>query len=251
VVTGGGRGIGAKIVERLASAGAHVTACGRDPDALRATAADVGASGGTVDTLVADVADAQDVAVLVERAAARTGSIDILVNNAGAAGPTAPLEQVSLEEWHETIAVNLTGVFLCCRAAIPYLRRARAATIVNLGSVSGKRPMVNRTPYTSAKLGVVGLSRTLAHELGPDDITVNVISPFFVAGGRLEAVLPPMAAKRGMEQEALRAEMAAETALKRTVPEDDVAALTLFLCSPAARSLTGQDFNVSAGAVMY
>ena len=98
---------------------------------------------------------------------ASSGVLDILVNNAGIAGPTAPLVDITLEEWNETIAVNLTGVFLACKAALPYLQRAEHGKILNIGSVTGKQPLPNRSPYAAAKLGVVGLTRTLAHEVGP------------------------------------------------------------------------------------
>jgi NAD(P)-dependent dehydrogenase (short-subunit alcohol dehydrogenase family) len=177
--------------------------------------------------------------------------IDILVNNAGIAGPTAPLAEVTLAEWDETLAVNLTGVFLSCRSALPYLERSAHGKIVNIGSVTGKQPLLNRTPYAAAKLGVVGLTRTLAHELGPSGINVNVISPWLVGGERLENVIVTMAQERGLSADALRAEMTAGTAFKRTVSEEDVVELTLFLCSTAANNVTGQDINLSAGAVMY
>jgi NAD(P)-dependent dehydrogenase (short-subunit alcohol dehydrogenase family) len=177
--------------------------------------------------------------------------IDILINNAGISGPTAPLAEVTLADWNETVAVNLTGVFLACRAALPYLERAAHGKIVNIGSVTGKQPLLNRTPYAAAKLGVVGLTRTLAHELGPSGINVNVISPWLVGGERLESVLGTMARQRGLSAEDLRAEMTAGTAMKRTVSEEDIVEMTLFLCSTAAGNVTGQDINLSAGAVMY
>jgi NAD(P)-dependent dehydrogenase (short-subunit alcohol dehydrogenase family) len=183
-------------------------------------------------------------------AAAKDDRIDVLVNNAGIAGPTAPLAEISLDDWSRTLGVNLTGVFLCCRAALPYLRRATRGRIVNIGSAAGKKPLVNRTPYTASKLGLIGLGRTLAHELGPDGITVNTVSPGLVEGARLEAVLDTMAAARGIGAEELRAKLVAETALGRGVTEADVAQMVLFLCSSAADSLTGQDFHVNAGSVM-
>jgi NAD(P)-dependent dehydrogenase (short-subunit alcohol dehydrogenase family) len=173
------------------------------------------------------------------------------VNNAGIAGPTAPLAEVSLENWNETLAVNLTGVFLACRAALPYLRRAEHGKILNIGSVTGKQPLPNRAPYAAAKLGVVGLTRTLAHEVGPSGISVNVISPWLVEGPRLREVLESMSRERGVTPDQLRAEMTEGTAFKHTVSEEDVVEVALFLCSAAANNLTGQDLNVAAGAVMY
>ena len=173
------------------------------------------------------------------------------MNNAGIAGPTAPLAEVSLDDWNETIAINLTGVFLACKAALPYLERASHGKILNIGSVTGKKPLANRTPYAAAKLGVVGLTRTLAHEVGPSNVSVNVISPWLVEGDRLEAVLASMSKERGLSSAQLRAEMTEGTAFKRTVTEEDVVEMALFLCSPLANNLTGQDINIAAGVVMY
>jgi NAD(P)-dependent dehydrogenase (short-subunit alcohol dehydrogenase family) len=251
VVTGGGRGIGAAIAKGLARRGAHVVVSGRRRATLDAVCAAITAAGGSADCVVGDVTDPGHLADLMARAGGERGAFEILVNNAGIAGPTAPLAEISLDDWNETVAVNLTGVFLACRAAVPYLRRAEHGKIVNIGSVTGKQPLVNRTPYAAAKLGVVGLTRTLAHELGPSGISVNVISPWLVEGPRLRDVVTSMSRERGLTPDELRAELTAGTVFKRTVSEDDVVATTLFLCSAAADNLTGQDINVSAGAVMY
>ncbi len=251
VVTGAGQGIGAAIAKGLAAKGARVILTGRRAEKLQAVCDEILADGGSVECRAGDVTDVEHLEALMALAAGERGAFEILVNNAGIAGPTAPLVDVSLADWNETVAVNLTGVFLACRAALPYLERAEHAKIVNIGSVTGKQPLLNRTPYAAAKLGVVGLTRTLAHEVGPHGISVNVISPWLVDGERLETVIVTMAKERGLSTEELRAEMTAGTAFKRTVTEEDVVETALFLCSPAANNLTGQDINVSAGAVMY
>jgi NAD(P)-dependent dehydrogenase (short-subunit alcohol dehydrogenase family) len=251
VVTGGGQGIGAAIARGLAAAGAHVVLSGRRAATLETVCDAITADGGAADYSVGDVTDPIHLDALMAKAAGERGAFEILVNNAGISGPTAPLVEVSLEDWNETLAVNLTGVFLACKAALPYLQRAEHGKIVTIGSVTGKQPLPNRTPYAAAKLGVVGLTRTLAHELGPSGISVNVISPWLVEGSRLENVVSSMSRRRGLTPEELRAEMTAGTVFKRTVTEADVVATTLFLCSSAANNLTGQDINVSAGAVMY
>ena len=177
--------------------------------------------------------------------------LDILVNNAGIPGPTAALVDLTLDQWNETVAVNLTGVFLACKAALPYLERSEHGKIVNIGSVTGKQPLPNRSAYAAAKIGVLGLTRTLAHEVGPSGISVNLISPWLVENARLRGVFSSMAKERGLTAEALRAEMTEETAFKRTVSETDVVEVVLFLCSRAADSITGQDINVDAGAIMH
>jgi NAD(P)-dependent dehydrogenase (short-subunit alcohol dehydrogenase family) len=251
VVTGAGQGIGAAIAKGLAAVGAHVVITGRRPETLELVCDEIRAAGGTAECCAGDVTDPAHLDALMALAAGQRGAFSILVNNAGIAGPTAPLAQITLEDWNETIAVNLTGVFLACKAALPYLERVKHGKIVTIGSVTGKQPLPNRTPYAAAKLGVVGLTRTLAHELGPSGISVNVISPWLVEGARLDEVLTSMSAQRGLTADELRTEMTAGTAFKHTVTEADVVATALFLCSAAADNLTGQDINVSAGAVMY
>jgi NAD(P)-dependent dehydrogenase (short-subunit alcohol dehydrogenase family) len=251
VVTGAGQGIGAAIAKGLARHGARVVLSGRRKETLDSVCAAIAADGGEAECCVGDVRDPGHLDELMALGAGSTGVIDILINNAGIAGPTVPLAEVTLADWNDTVAVNLTGVFLACKAAIPYLEHAAHGKIVNIGSVTGKQPLANRTPYAAAKLGVVGLTRTLAHELGPSGISVNVISPWLVDGERLESVLETIAKERGLSAEGVRAEMIAGTAFKRTVSEADVVEMTLFLCSTAANNLTGQDVNVSAGAVMY
>jgi NAD(P)-dependent dehydrogenase (short-subunit alcohol dehydrogenase family) len=250
-VTGGGQGIGAAIARGLAREGAHVVLSGRHGEKLEAVCAAIAVAGGSAEYCVGDVTDPVHLDVLMALAGGSRGVLEILVNNAGIAGPTAPLIEVSLEDWNETIAVNLTGVFLACKAALPYLQRAEHGKIVNIGSVTGKQPLPNRSPYAAAKLGVVGLTRTLAHEVGESNISVNLISPWLVEGKRLGDVMSSMSKERGLTAEELRAELTSGTAFKRTVAEEDVVEMALFLCSPAADNLTGQDINVAAGAVMY
>ena len=251
VVTGGGRGIGAAIAKGLAARGAHVVLSGRHATTLEAVSAAIKADGGSAEYVVGDVTDLAHLEQLMATAAGSRGMLEILVNNAGIAGPTARLVDVTPEEWDKTVAVNLTGVFLACKAALPYLERAGHGKIVNIGSVTGKQPLLNRSPYAAAKLAVVGLTRTLALEVAPQGVSVNVISPWLVEGDRLEDVVTSMSAERGLTPEQLRAEMTEGTAFKRTVNEADVVELALFLSSSAADNLTGQDINVSAGAVMY
>jgi NAD(P)-dependent dehydrogenase (short-subunit alcohol dehydrogenase family) len=251
VVTGGGRGIGAAIAKGLAARGAHVVLSGRHAATLEAVSAAIKADGGSAEYVVGDVTDLAHLEQLMATAAGSRGTFEILVNNAGIAGPTARLVDVTPEEWDKTVAVNLTGVFLACKAALPYLERAGHGKIVNIGSVTGKQPLLNRSPYAAAKLAVVGLTRTLALEVAPQGVSVNVISPWLVEGDRLEDVVTSMSAERGLTPEQLRAEMTEGTAFKRTVNEADVVELALFLSSSAADNLTGQDINVSAGAVMY
>lgn len=251
VVTGGGQGIGRAIAVGLAAAGARVVIDGRHADTLEQVVKEIVAGGGDADWLEGSVTDPDHMEALMAKAAGPAGVLHAVVSNAGIAGPTTPLAELSLDDWNETVAVNLTGVFLTCRAAIPYLRAAPHGKIVLIGSATGKRPLPNRAGYAAAKLGVVGLARTLAHELGPDNICVNVISPFMVENARLRRVVATMAEASGLTPEELHHRFTADTALGRGVTEDDVTRAVLLLCSSAADNLTGQDLNVSSGLVMY
>jgi NAD(P)-dependent dehydrogenase (short-subunit alcohol dehydrogenase family) len=251
VVTGAGQGIGAAIAKGLAKHGAHVVVNGRRAATLEAVCKQISDDGGSAEYCVGDITDPVHVASLMALGAGPDKVLDILVNNAGIPGPTAALVDLTLDQWNETVAVNLTGVFLACKAALPYLERSEHGKIVNIGSAAGKQPLPNRSAYAAAKIGVLGLTRTLAHEVGPSGISVNLISPWLVENARLRGVFSSMAKERGLTAEALRAEMTEETAFKRTVSETDVVEVVLFLCSRAADSITGQDINVDAGAIMH
>jgi NAD(P)-dependent dehydrogenase (short-subunit alcohol dehydrogenase family) len=251
LVTGGGHGIGATIATRFARAGADVSLVGRDQHALSEAQGQIAELGGGCLALQADVTAEDEVRSAVAQTVTEFGSLSILVNNAGISGPAKALADLQLDEWESVLKINLTGAFLCCREAIPHLRRAGGGRILNIGSGTGKRPLVNRTPYATSKLGLVGLTRTLAQELGGDEITVNTISPYVVEGPRMERVLSAMSAERGITAEEVRAELVAGSPFRRGVSEEDVAGVALFLASEAASNLTGQDYNVSAGSVFY
>ena len=174
-----------------------------------------------------------------------------VVANAGVAGPTAPLHEITLADWRETIAADLDGVFLTFRAFIPAMIGRRAGRLIAISSMTGKRPLPGRTPYAAAKMGVIGLVRTLAAELGPHDIAVNAVCPGFVAGPRIEEVLRRQAAVRGITEEAARAEADSLSPLRRMVRPEEVAAACVYLASDGAAAITGEDLNVTAGVVMY
>ena len=170
--------------------GAHVVLNGRRRETLEAVCATISAAGRLGRCRVGDVTDLAHLDELMAIAAGSRGH----PRRSSSTTPASPgrprrWSRSRLEEWNETIAVNLTGVFLACKAALPYLERAEHGKIVNIGSVTGKQPLPNRSPYAAAKLGVVGLTRTLAHEVGPSGISVNLISPWLVEGERLGDVL--------------------------------------------------------------
>ena len=185
------------------------------------------------------------------RDVAGLGRVHTVVANAGIAGPTAPLHEIQLAEWRNCLATDLDGVFLTFRAFVPAMIESGAGSLVAISSMTGKRPLHGRTPYAAAKMGVIGLVRTLAVELGLHGIRVNAVCPGAVAGPRIDDVIRRQAATRGItEDEALLAFTGASP-LARLVEANEVAAACVYLASDAAASITGEDLNVSAGVVMY
>ena len=251
VVTGAGRGIGRSIALRLAAEGADVALAARSADQIEAVASLVEAEGRRALPVVTDLREPGDVTRLAEAVADRLGPCDLLVNNSGIAGPMEVLWESDPDQWKETIDVNLTGVYLCCRAFLPAMVERQQGSVVVIGSATGKRPLKGRTPYAAGKLGLVGLVRTLAWELGEHGIRANLISPGFVDGERIKKVIEGQADAKGLTIEATRAELAASSPLQRFVDPEDIAEAVVFLGSDAASSVTGEDLNVTAGLVMY
>jgi NAD(P)-dependent dehydrogenase (short-subunit alcohol dehydrogenase family) len=250
VVTGANRGIGRAITVALAAAGCTVAASARDPASLAETVAEAEQAGGVAVPVGCDVRDEASVASLAG-GAGQLGPVRVVVANAGIAGPTAPLHEITLTGWRDTIATDLDGVFLTFRAFIPGMIEQRDGSLIAISSITGKRPLYGRTPYAAAKMGVIGLVRTLATELGPYDIRVNAICPGLVAGPRIDQVLARQAAARGISEEAIRAEVDGLSPLHRMVRAEEVAAACVFLACGGSASITGEDLNVTAGVVMY
>ncbi len=251
VVTGGGRGIGRAIALACAEAGADLVLASRSLDALEETRAEIMRLGREALVVPTDVTHEESVRNLAERTLARFGRVDILINNSGVTGPVKPLWEVTLEEWNETFAVNVTGAYLCCRAFLPAMIERRSGSIILISSMTGKRPLYGRATYAAGKLGLVGMARTLAWEVGEYGIRVNVVSPGAVAGERLEGVFRSQAQAQGISVEEARHIFTAGSPLGRLVPPNDIADAVVFLASDRAASITGEDLNVSAGVVMY
>lgn len=251
VVTGAGRGIGARIAIRLAEQGADVVLAGRDIEALTTTAREVEGCGRQAMPVVTDLRVPHDVDSLAERTLAEFEHVDLLVNNSGVGGPSGVLWESDPEEWEETLTVNVVGTYRCCRAFLPTMVQRGSGNVVFIGSMTGKRPLYGRTPYAAGKMALVGLARTLAVETGPHGIRVNVISPGAVEGDRIEWVFEAQSKARGVPVEQVRAEFVSGSPLGKLVRGDDVADAVLFLASPLSGAITGNDLNVSAGATMY
>ena len=172
------------------------------------------------------------------------GGLDVLVNNAGIAGPTGPIETLDPAEWRRCVAVNLDGAFLCARRAVPLLKAAGGGAIINISSTAGLMGYPLRTPYASAKWAVIGLTRSLAIELGPFGIRVNAICPGSVEGARMARVIEAEAAARGVSEEEVRQGYVRTTSLRSFISPEDIAAMALFLCSDLGASISGQAIAV-------
>jgi NAD(P)-dependent dehydrogenase (short-subunit alcohol dehydrogenase family) len=247
IVTGGGRGIGLAIALRFAEEGSAVVVSGTSKGALEGAAAEIRNRGGRSLSQIADVADEAQVRALVGACLSEFGQIDILVNNAGIAGPTALVTDVKLEDWERTLGVNLTGAYLCAKHALPHMIARGRGRIINITSVAGLKGYAWRSPYCASKWGMIGLTQTLAEEVGRYDITCNAIAPGPVRGPRIEQVISNRAKEMNRSYEEVERDYVGPTALKRMADEADIAAMALFLASDEGRNITGETLNISAG----
>ncbi len=250
IVTGAGRGTGAVVAEYLARDGAHVVLVGRDERALTAHARHLDEAYPRRESLAVacDVTDEAAVRAMTGQAAARFGGLDILVNTAGVTGPIeTPAQDYGAAEFRRVLEVNVVGTFLPCKYAIPHLIARGGGRIVNVAGTSGLRGYPKRVGYSSSKWAVRGLTRTLALELGPHDITVNDVCPNVTTGARMDRIVAEKARKVGKAPEEVYTDFAGQTALGRFVEESDVGEAVRFLVSPGARNITGHDIPVDAG----
>jgi len=250
VVTGAAKGLGAAITDVLACDGAQIVLAGRDLEALEAHAAQLHAEYPERENLVVtcDVTSEADVQALISSSVERFGGLDILVNTAGVIGPIeTPAQGVSVDDFRAVLDVNVLGTFLPCKFAIPHLIERGGGRIVNIAGTSGLRGYRNRVSYSSSKWAVRGLTRTLALELGPHDITVNTICPNVTHGERMTKIVNEKARRLGRTPEDVYAEFTAQTALGRFIEDSDIAHAVRFLVSAGARNVTGHDIVVDAG----
>ncbi|MFM9428657.1 NAD(P)-dependent dehydrogenase (short-subunit alcohol dehydrogenase family) [Variovorax sp. GrIS 2.14] len=240
LVTAGADGIGLEIARTFAAAGAKVLVCDVQQSALDRLAA------ATPEILgcLADVSNECDVSAMFDTLDQKLGGLDVLVNNAGVAGPTGGVETLSLVDWERTLAVNLTGQFLCVRSAIPRLRKSSDASIINLASAAGHLGMPGRSPYSASKWGVIGFTKTLAIELGAAGIRVNAILPGAVDGPRIRAVIAAKAEASGLPLEEVTRAYTSQASLGRMVTTADIANLVLFAASSLAGNISGQELVV-------
>lgn len=240
LITAGASGLGLEMARVFAAAGARLLVCDVNEKALDAARAELP----SLATTVADVADEASVARLFEQVQSVLGGLDVLVNNAGIAGPTGYVETLSKADWDRTLAVNITGQFLCARLAVPLLRQSSAGVMINLSSAAGHLGFAGRSPYSASKWAVVGFTKSLAIELGKDGIRVNALLPGAVEGPRIRAVIAAKAQTLGRPIEDVAADYENQASLGRMVSARDIANMALFVASDAARSVHGQALAV-------
>jgi NAD(P)-dependent dehydrogenase (short-subunit alcohol dehydrogenase family) len=250
VVTGAAKGLGGAITDVLACDGAHLVLVGRDRQALEDQAARLDDEYADRQSLVVscDITEEHDVHAMIDTAVERFGGLDILVNSAGVIGPIeTPAQDVSAADFRGVLEVNVVGTFLACKFAIPHLIERGGGRIVNISGTSGLRGYRNRVAYSSSKWAVRGLTRTLALELGPNDITVNTICPNVTHGDRMTRIVSEKARRLGRTPDDVYADFAAQTALGRFIEDSDVAYAVRYLVSEGGRNVTGHDIVVDAG----
>lgn len=242
LVSGAGNGLGKAIAAALSAEGARVILVGRSAEKLQAVAAHLP---GESRVLTADVASPESVTALAAELASE--EVSILVNNAGIAGPVADLIDIEPADWDDVFATNVRGVYLMCRAVLPGMIERGAGDVINLASVSGKRPLARRTPYTASKMAVIGLTATLAWEVGPLGVSVNSLSPGPVDGERMNRNFTQEAAATGTSFDEAKEAFVSRSALQRMVTEEEVAdAVVAMLRMPG---LCGADIDLSAGMI--
>ncbi len=250
LVTAGAAGIGRAIAQTFAVHGARVHICDVDQAALDACGRgqpDIGRS-------LADVSRVEDVERLLADVKRQLGGLDVLVNNAGIAGPTAKVEDIQPADWERCIAVDLNGMFYCTRLAMPLLKtngRERGGSVINMSSVAGRLGMGMRTPYSAAKWAVVGFTKSLALEAGPDGIRVNCIQPGNVEGERINRVIEAKAKVFGASFEQQKQSLLDTTSLRTFVTAQDIANMALFLATDAGKHISGQALSVCGDLQVY
>jgi 3-oxoacyl-[acyl-carrier protein] reductase len=236
IVTGAARGIGLGIAKRLAQAGCRVVSWDRDAAALTAAKAEFEPALAQA----VDVTDLKAVERTFEAAAKAFGKIDILVNNAGVNGPTVPTWEYPPEAWDRVLAVDLTGVFYCCRASVPHMRANRYGRIVNIASIAGKEGNPNNSAYSAAKAGVIALTKSLGKELAQTGVLVNCVTPAAARTAIFDQIT-----QQHIDY------MLSKIPMNRFVKVEEIAALVCWLASEDCAFSTGGVFDISGGRATY
>ena len=245
LITAAASGIGLEIARAFSAAGAAVFITDINEQTIDAAKTEIP---GLFATLCNN-GKRSDIERMVPEAVAALGGLDVLVNNAGIAGPTAPVAKMDPDKWEEVMTVDLVGTFNVTRLAIPHLKKSSAGSIITMSSLGGRFGYPNRSPYNVAKAGLIGFAKTLAIELGDDNIRSNAIAPGAVGGQRIENVLAGRAKAEGKSVEEERASMLSIQTIKHFVDPKDIASLCVFLASDAGKSISGQVIPIDNGAL--
>ena len=240
LVTAAASGIGAEIARAFAEVGAEVHVCDIDEAALNAFST----ANPQIGITHANVTSEPDVARVFADMKADERGLDVLINNAGTGGPTGPVEDLALADWRNCISANIDSLFLFSRLAAPVMKQAGSGLIVNLSSTAGFMGYPMRTPYAASKWAVIGLTKSLAMELGPHGVRVNAICPGAVEGPRMDRVIAAEADATGESEDAIRSGYANACSLGSFVTTRDIADMAVFLASPTASKISGQAMAV-------
>ena len=236
LITAAASGIGAVMAKQFVEAGYKVVVGDVDADSVRAFLhQNPQISGG-----VMDVSDPDSIEAFFTAWFPFGSPLDVLINNAGIAGPTASVKDISIEEWNQTLAVDLSGAFYVTRKAAPLMQAAQAGAIINISSNAGLFGFPNRLPYAVSKWGLIGMTKTLAMELGPDGIRVNALCPGSVSGDRIDHVIKRDAQLQGVSESSIRQLYSRQSSMRCFVEPEDIAAMAVFLASSAGAKISGQ-----------
>jgi NAD(P)-dependent dehydrogenase (short-subunit alcohol dehydrogenase family) len=241
LITAGAGGIGLRTAKTFLREGARVHVCDIDTEALANLSTSAPGATGTL----CDVSDRDQVAHMVAEAVSNLGGLDCLVNNAGIAGPTGRIDEIDPSDWEQCLNICLTGQFNVARVAVPHLKSSKNhPSIINYSSAAGKFGFPLRSPYAAAKWGIVGFTKTLAMELGENGIRCNAIQPGPVDGARIRSVIDGKARALNISFDEMQSRMLANQSIKQLIPPQELADLTVYLASPLASTISGQDISV-------
>ena len=240
MITAAAAGIGRSIARAFAAKGAKVHVCDVNEAALNAFRGE----NPEIAATKVDVSHEGEIEAWFDDALEDLGGLDALVNNAGIKGPTAPVDDIDFSDWRQCLAICLDSHFLCARRAAPVMKAQKSGSIINLSSTAGLYGFGNRTPYAAAKWAVIGLTKSLAIELGPHNVRCNAICPGAVRGDRIDRVIKGEADLRGVDFDVVAKEMVKAQSISRFVEPDEIADMCLFLASPAAKMVNGQAIAV-------
>lgn len=239
-ISAGAAGIGRAMVDTFVSAGAKVFTCDVNDDAIDKLVEDFPG----IEAVNCDCSDWNAVKTMFHEVEKRIGGLDVLINNVGIAGPTAAVEDIEIEDWNRTMDINITGHFYCAKVGVPMLKRNKGGVMINLSSVAGRLGFPMRLPYSSSKWAVVGFTKSLAAELGPDNIRVNAILPGLVEGDRINAVIDAKAKANNISFEEMRGRLVSNISMRTGVSPYDIANMALYLSSDLGAKVSGQAISV-------